>query len=333
MTVKIATESSVFPNQFILKIMNNYEWQLWLIKHPPNTWFDAIGAKMPDLVTLTISLVIEALPFVVLGVALSVLIRLFVSHHMIVHYLPGNVVLRRACISLFGVLMPVCECGNVPVARGLMAKGFSVGDATVFLLAAPIINPITILVTWQAFSFDKSVLAWRLIAALVIANVVGYIIGRLHRRRSVLTDDFTALCEADEHPRRSWRSGLELFREELWLMMRLLAFGALVAAAVQVVIPREVIVDIGTNPVLGVAAMVLLGFIISICSSVDAFFALAYADAFSTGAIVAFLVAGPMVDIKMVSILKTTFRWPVLLLIAGLVAMFAFLIGVGIAYV
>ena len=106
-----------------------------------------------------------------------------------------------------------------------------------------------------------------------------------------------------------------------------------IAAASQTFIPREVITAIGSNVVLAVVAMLLLAFIISICSSVDAFFALAYVGTFSLGSILAFLVAGPMVDIKMIALMKTTFTYRALAVIAGGVLTLTLLIGIGFSYV
>jgi uncharacterized membrane protein YraQ (UPF0718 family) len=115
--------------------------------------------------------------------------------------------------------------------------------------------------------------------------------------------------------------------------MRLLIFGACIAAASQIIIPRDVITSIADNPFLAVLAMLLLAFVVSICSSVDAFFALAYAHVFSVGALVTFLVAGPMVDIKMLTLLKTTFTARTLLVLTACVAIGSAAIGLGLSYV
>src|SRR5829696_2293963 len=112
---------------------------------------DGLGLSLPselqDFTTLALSIVVEALPFVILGALVSVIVRLFAPTERILRLLPKRPLLRRLSISLFGTFMPVCECGNVPVARGLVIKGLSVAESTTFLLAAPIINPVTLLAT------------------------------------------------------------------------------------------------------------------------------------------------------------------------------------------
>ena len=135
-----------------------------------------LPARMQDLITLALSIVVEALPFVILGALVSTAIQLLGPTGWLVTSLPQWPPLRRLTISLFGTFMPVCECGNVPVARGLMARGLTVAESTTFLLAAPIINPVTFLATAQAFRMDTSVVWLRMAGALFIANLVGALI-------------------------------------------------------------------------------------------------------------------------------------------------------------
>ncbi len=126
---------------------------------------------------------VEATPFVILGALVSAAIRLYVPTQRIIAFLPQRPAFRRLWISFLGMFMPVCECGNVPVARGLIFKGLSVPDSTTFLLAAPIINPVTLFATSQAFRLDPSIVWLRLAGALLIANLIGALIS-LHKTPS-----------------------------------------------------------------------------------------------------------------------------------------------------
>ena len=91
-------------------------------------------------------------------------------------------------------------------------------------------------------------------------------------------------------------------------MLKMLCLGALIASLTQVFVPREVLSSVGSDPLLSILAMIAFAFIISICSNVDAFFALAYTSTFTVGSIVAFLVFGPMIDIKMLALMRTTYK-------------------------
>ena len=90
-----------------------------------------------DFVTLTISVIVESMPFVLLGIVLSIVVQVWLPQAFFTSWLPRQPLLRRAVISFLGMFLPVCECGNVPLARGLVLKGFTVSESMTFLLAAP----------------------------------------------------------------------------------------------------------------------------------------------------------------------------------------------------
>lgn len=302
---------------------------LWLVALSFRDVGGMAAATAQSFLTLALSVLIEATPFLLLGVFVSVIVQNFVPRSAFQKIIPNGVVARRLVMSFTGMLLPVCECGNVPIARSLMSKGVGVGDAITFLLAAPILNPIVLLTTWQAFQMEESIVVGRFVAAFIIANLVALIVTRLLRPSQILTPEFSSQCQMHAHygTDRSVKGFITRFETELWPLLKLLCFGALIAAAVQTFIPRETLVSIGTDPLMGIIAMILLGFVVSICSSVDAFFALAFARTFTPGAITAFLVAGPMVDIKMVALLRTTFTTRAVALICGLVFVFALATG------
>jgi len=299
----------------------------------------AEAVTMPDLagdvVTLSLSVAIEAFPFVVLGVVLSTLVQVWIPQHWLERIVPQRGIPRRIVLSLLGFFLPVCECGNVPLSRGLMVRGLTPADSITFLLAAPILNPVTIITTQQAFGFDGGILAARLIGGFVIANVVGWLLSRHPDQDSLLTARFQDSCaldrreaEADRGAAAKFQRSATLSVRELGAMLPALLLGALLAGAIQVLIPREWLTALGANPVLSVLAMMALGFVVSICANVDAFFALSFASIFLPGSIAAFLVFGPMIDIKLLALLRTTFRVRTLVLMTVVVAALSFLLGV-----
>jgi uncharacterized protein len=313
----------------------------------------ALGLSLPtelqDLITLALSIVVEALPFVILGALVSVIVRLFAPTQRILQLLPKRPLLRRLSISLFGTFMPVCECGNVPVARGLVIRGLSVAESTTFLLAAPIINPVTLLATSQAFRLDPSIVWIRMAGALLIANLVGGLIALYKDQMELVSKGFyNTLCEAgaaDEHHHHDhhdhhasnrwqdrWQEGIAIFRDEVSLMLKVLCLGAVIAGATQVFVPRDVLTSLGGDPFLSILAMIVLAFIVSICANVDAFFALAYSNTFTTGSIIAFLVFGPMIDIKMLAMMRTTYKARLLAVITLVVTLSSILIGLVVNY-
>jgi len=293
----------------------------------------ALPTRAQDGLTLAISVLIESLPFVVLGVLLSIVVQVWVPPGAIERWMPRAPWARRAVLSLLGMLIPVCECGNVPFARGLMMRGFGVAETLTFLIAAPIVNPIVIITTHQAFGFDDGILIARLLGGYAVANLIGWLYSRHPDPDGLLTDRFRASCEVSlESAARGGRAGkgrrsLAQFVVELRAVMPALVIGSAIAGAVQVLIPRSALLAIGSNPALSIVAMIALAMIVSICSNVDAFFALSFASTFTPGSIVAFLLVGPLVDVKMLALLRTTLRTKVLAGFVVIVVLFAVAVG------
>jgi uncharacterized protein len=291
-----------------------------------------LSDALQDFITLSISVLIESLPFVMLGIGLSVVVQLWVPQRVLFRILPTTPILRRAALSLLGVLLPVCECGNVPLARGLVVRGVAVPDAITFLLAAPILNPITIVVTYQAFGFSDGILFWRVLGGFLIANFVGWLFSRHPRPGDLLTPQFQDSCKVHSHPRNQDRNVLavRMFGAEVNALLPALVVGCAVAGFIQVAVSRDLLLTLGQNPVWSVLALMGLAFVIAICSTVDAFFVLSLGSMFSPGAVVAFLVFGPMIDIKMLALLRTTFTAATLILLTAVVALLTAVLGLGV---
>ena len=288
--------------------------------------------QVQDFITLSLGVIIEALPFVMLGVFFSIAVRLWLPHDWLIKYLPKQPFLRRTLISLLGVFMPVCECGNVPLARGLLAKGLTPAESLTFLLAAPILNPVTIITTQQAFSDDNTVLIARILGGFLIANLIGWIYSST-RQDAMLRPEFIAICKEKKDNSNRLVDALHFFKHEARSMMPALVIGAMVAGLIQVVVPRETILLLGNSPAWSVLVMAVLAFVVSICSSVDAFFALAFRGSFTSGSLVSFLTFGPMIDVKMLSLMRTTYRRNILLQVSLLVFLMSMLIGLVVNYV
>ncbi len=287
-----------------------------------------LPTRAQDGLTLAISVLIESLPFVILGVVRSIVVQVWVPPGVIERWMPRRAWARRAVLSLLGMVVPVCECGNVPFARGLLMRGFSVPETMTFLIAAPIVNPIVIITTHQAFGFSDGILIARLVGGYLIANLIGWLYSRHPSPDALLTDRFRDTCELVVHePGGKGRRTLAQFVIELRAVMPALVIGSALAGAVQVLIPREALVAIGSNPALSIVAMMALAMVVAICSNVDAFFALSFASTFTPGAIVAFLLVGPLVDVKMLALMRTTFTTRTLAGIVVVVLLSSFAIG------
>ena len=277
-------------------------------------------------------MLIESFPFVVLGVLLSVVVQLWLPAWVFDRLLPRPPFLRRAVLSLLGVLLPVCECGNVPLSRGLIQRGLTPAESLTFLLAAPILNPVTIITTYQAFGWDHGILIARIVGGFVVANLVGFLFSRHPQQERMLTPGFAASCHAHGHEEQGHRMRRSVTRvgEEMSALLPALVIGSAIAGAIQVGVPREALVALGSNPLWSVLALMALAFVVSICSNVDAFFMLAFGSVFLPGGIVAFLVFGAMIDIKMLALMRTTFTTATLAQVTAVVGLSALAIGLAV---
>ena len=97
------------------------------------------------------SILFEGAPFILLGTLLSGFLGVYLPSGAMEKFLPKNKTAAILVSGLLGLLLPVCECAVVPVIRRLVAKGLPVSCAFAYMLAAPIVNPITIFSTWNAF--------------------------------------------------------------------------------------------------------------------------------------------------------------------------------------
>ncbi len=292
-----------------------------------------VGHVLGDFVTLAISVVVESLPFVVLGILLSLGVQILLPADFLVRRLPRRRLPRRVLVSLLGVLLPVCECGNVPLARGLVLGRLRVDEAMTFLLAAPIVNPITIVTTYTAFHFGGGILVARVVGGFLIANLVGWLFSRHPDPMSLLTPSFAQACAVEGHAAHRggrMRRMAHGFAEETASVLPALFVGAAVAAGIQVLVSRQVLVTLGGNPLWSVLALMALAFVVAVCSNVDAFFILSFGATFMPGAIVAFLTFGAMIDVKMVALIRTTFRWRTIAALGVVVALGCAVLGLAV---
>ena len=145
----------------------------------------------------------------------------------------------------------------------------------------------------------------------------------------IIRPAFKEYCRTHEH-NSEFKEVLRSSRDEFWQLLTMLSVGAVIAAVTQVFVPRAVINIIGSDIILSVIAMIALSFVVSICSSVDAFFALAYARSFTAGSILSFLLAGPMIDIKLIVLMRTTFRWRFIAVVMLIIFALSFAAGIGV---
>jgi len=265
-----------------------------------------------NLTTIFLGIFIEAVPFLLLGSVASGLVEVFVDQNDLARWFPRRAVTAAFAGGLLGFVFPVCECGVVPLMQRLRQKGVPVSAGITFLLAAPIVNPIVIASTFVAYGFGAMLVA-RLILGLLVSVCVGLIFtlhpapaDMIRPRRVPPHADPTMLATANGMQRLG--EALRIAGEEFFSMGRYLVFGAALAASLQILVPQKTLLDLGSGPVSSVLAMQTLAFVLSVCSTVDAFISLSFVNTFGPSAVLSFLVFGPMVDIKSTMMFLGVFR-------------------------
>lgn len=264
--------------------------------------------------TRFLGIFIEAAPFLLLGTLTSGLIEAFIRPSDIARWMPKNRILSTIGGAFMGLVFPVCECGVVPVVRRLFTKGLPVSVGISFLLAAPFMNPIVFASTYIAFGFGTIFIA-RFTITAIVAITVGLVFALNAKPHEVLLP--ASLLDADEltgipEPRPKFWQGMgqsmTIASSEFFEMGRYLVIGCLLAAAMQTLVNQQDLLAVGQGAVISVLVMQGFAFLLSVCSTVDSFLALAFVNTFTTGSIVAFLSFGPMVDIKSMMMFLGVFK-------------------------
>jgi len=258
------------------------------------------------------SLLIQALPFVLLGALASALIEVFVPASALERLAMLPRPLQLPAAALAGVAFPICECGSVPVARRLAAKGLMPSAAVTFMLAAPVVNPVVIASTFVAYRGRDSMwtmVAGRFLIGALVAIVVGWVVGRVSKEELLKPNPEDAHVHPVElgRPDPKWREFFLHMGNDFLFMGRYLVLGATFAALVQTFLPASWIAEVAGLPVLSIVAMMVLAALLSLCSESDAFIAASFVQ-FGASAQLAFLVFGPMVDLKLGALYAGTFR-------------------------
>ncbi|MBL7261744.1 permease [Actinoplanes sp. LDG1-01] len=253
------------------------------------------GPALQTWTTVFVSVLVQAAPFLAFGVALSAVIAVYVPRSFWAKALPSHPALAVPTASLAGVVLPGCECGSVPIAGSLIRRGVTPAAALAFLLAAPAINPIVLTATVIAFPGRPEMAVARGVASLVVAVLIGWLWLRLGKTEWIRLPHRPELDDLSQ-ARAFWAA----CRHDVLHAGGFLVIGAAAAATINVVVPEAWLTGLAANEVLAILALAVLAVLLSICSEADAFVAASLSQ-FSLTSRLVFLVVGPMVDLKLIS--------------------------------
>jgi len=285
-----------------------------------------LPSSLLNLNTIFLSILIEALPFVLIGVLIAGCIQIFVTEDHIQRWIPKNKFMAVIMSCIIGALFPACECGIVPIVRRLIGKGVPIHAAIGFMLTGPLINPVVIASTYMAFGNNVKIAGLRMGLGFITALLVAFAISRLFKGNQLKAPirSGSSLTNKKQHSfmNRFW-SMLTHSIDEFFDMGKYLIIGAFIAAAVQTYMPARALLETGSGPGSSLLVMMGLAYILSLCSEADAFIGASFSSIFPLSSILGFLIFGPMMDLKNTIMMLSVFRWRfvmvVLLLIISIV--------------
>ncbi|MBO6145204.1 MAG: permease [Bacilli bacterium] len=280
------------------------------------------------------SIFFESLPFLLLGALISSIIETFISNERLSKMIPKNKVLGSIVGVFLGFFLPACDCAVIPVSKRLLKKDVPINVAVSFMLASPIINPVVLLSTYYAFYKTEPKIFWyRLIFGIVISLIIGIIMGIIFNKKKVVVNNIDEYCECEHHHKvKNVKDAIihivKHTCEDLFEVVKYLMFGSLIASVVQVLLPRDVLTMFNNNPVLSIFTLLLFAYLISLCSTSDSFVGKSLLSTFSQSSIIAYLLLGPMIDIKNTIVLLGNYKKNFVVTLISLIFIVIFIFSV-----
>ena len=264
------------------------------------TAFQQLPSSVLQTGAIFLSIIIEALPFVLIGSIVSGLIEVYITPEKVYHFLPRNRWGRIFFGTFVGIFFPSCECGIVPIINRFLEKKVPSYTAVPFLVTAPVINPIVLFATYSAFGNSFYVALLRALGAIVVAIILGIFLG-FFWQEPIQKENRLACHEHDFSHLSPAKKVFQVFVQaidEFFDTGRYLVFGCLFASVIQVYVPTRILTSISATPLFAILLLMILAFLLSLCSEADAFIGASLLSSFGLAPVLAFLVIGPMLDIK-----------------------------------
>ena len=315
---------------------------------------------MRDIAIYFTTIMLEAIPFLLLGALISAIIEEFVSEERISKMIPKNRVLGSLVGIFLGLFIPACDCAVIPIAIRLKKKKVPTNVIVSFMLASPIISPVVLLSTFFAFGETEKMLlfgfempklfVYRTIFGVVVALVVGIILDIIckdavlkeeiyehhhhhHDHEHIHTcNHHHEGCSCSNHEKETGPIGrvkniINIMYGDFMGIISYMAVGALLAATMQILLPISNIGGIVQNKYISTFIMMLLAFALSLCSTSDAFIARTFMNSLSKNSILAFILLGPMIDIKNTIVLNKSFNKKFVIVLIGAIFLTVYLIS------
>ena len=321
-----------------------------------------------DIAIIFSGIILETMPFLLVGSIIASFIEVFVSSDTIVKMIPKNKILATLAGVGLGFLIPVCDCAVIPVAKKLLKKGVGINVGITFMLASPIINPLVLISTLYAFyDINMSIFWYRLVGGILISMIVGLILSLIYKDKKILLDgvEETCCCGHDhghhhhghhhehhhehcscsshkaEKNKTKKLSKMDIIKErtisildhttrEFIGIFKFLIIGALIASTVQVILPQNIWDYFNSNSVVSIIVLMIFAYLISLCSTSDSFLGKSLLANFGEKSVLAFLILGPMIDVKNTVVLFGNYNKKFVISFIAIIFVTVFLYALGV---
>ena len=241
-----------------------------------------------------------------------------------------------------GFFLPACDCAVIPISKRLIKKKVPISVAVSFMLASPIINPVVLLSTYTAFSkVNMNIFYYRLILGVVISLIIGIIMGIIFKDKEVLKynnekeDEYLELEKHKLYKHKVLHVIKEIFVDtgkDFFDVLKFLVVGALIASTIQVFMPRSVLTFFNSYPVISIIVLMIFAYLISLCSNSDSFIGRSLLSTFGSNGVLAYLILGPMIDIKNTIVLLGNYKSKFTFYLIGLIFLFVFIFSLVVSF-
>lgn len=263
-----------------------------------------------------VSMLLETLPFIIIGAFFSGIIQVFISEEQIINtFKKGRLISSFTAVGI-GFFLPICDCGIIPIARGLIKKGIDISAIITFLIAAPIVNPIAILATIIALgSSNTEIIVLRVILGIAVAIVVGQVLGRSGFSNKDVRDEYYCNCSSckvfiskGESFIKKLSFAFSFIVDEFINIGSFVVLGVFISSTMQTLLNIEMF-KLDTGNLWGNILIILIfSSIFSVCSTSDVFIARGFIEVIPKGTVLGYLILGPLFSIKNIMILFSSFK-------------------------
>lgn len=261
-----------------------------------------------DISIFFISIMVESIPFLLLGSIIAGILEEFISEDWIIKHIPKNKILASIFGIFLGIFIPACDCAVIPIAKKLKQKNIPTNVIVSFITASPVINPVVILASMYAFRFNLNYFILRTFLAIIISLILGVIVSKFAGENILNEEKF----EQHHHHEKSKKGRIaNIFSNILTEFMEILPFmviGALIASIMQTIFSINIIHNISQNKYISTLILMVIAYLLSLCSTSDSFIAKTFVNITSNNSIIAFLLLGPMIDVKNTIVLMNSFN-------------------------